>query len=247
MRIDDPALGNQFKGRDVYIVGSGPSMRLFDVRFLLGKPVIALNQAWRYWTGTGAAPTLGLTVHPELVQEYNLEYVTAAETAPLPVVTWAVKRKPPMEALTLDDLNYYVFKTNPDFATIAARPADTLFIGRGVQQTAMDLAARLGARAIVLVGVDMAALGGDHHGHDQHVQFHGQPADAVYREYYEWTRTARQLIESAWKIPTLSLTPFLGAGWAAEDYDCQCTQRGLAPLPPPQDVSKYNRKGTDKP
>lgn len=245
MRIDDPVLCNQFKGRDVYVVGSGPSMRLFDVRFLLGKPTIALNQAWRYWTGTGAAPTLGLTVHPELVQEYNREYVTAPETAPLPVVAWAVKRKPPMEGLTLDDRRYYVFKTNPDFATLAARPADTLFIGRGVQQTAMDLAARLGARAIVLVGVDMAALGGDHHGHDQHVQFHGLAAEDVYLEYVTWTRKARTLITQRWGIPILTLSPFLGAGRANEDYEHLCRERGLSPLPAPPDVSTYMRKQAD--
>lgn len=249
MRIQDATLRNRFvHGAPIYVVGSGPSMRLVDMNFLRDQQTIALNQAWKYWVGTGYRPTLALTVHPGHVSEHATAYKNQKLGDPLvPSLTWAVKKKPPMERLELDDPDHYVFHTSPDFSTIVVQPEDTLFIGRGVQQTAMDLAVRLGARTIILVGCDMTDLGGDHHGHDQHVQFHGLDAVAVYAEYRAFTRHARDLIFEQHKIPTFTLSPFVGINDAHEDYDHLVKRRNFPQLPKPKDVSQYNRKGTDKP
>lgn len=229
-----------FRGRNVYIVGTGPSTRLMIPQQLLdGEVVIALNQAWRYFPNF-RGELLAITVHPELVIEREKAPATSVRTP-----KWIVKKKPPLDHLDFDDPRYYVFNTSPEWSTFTERPKDTLFIGRGVQQTAMDLAARSGARAVILVGVDMAALGGDHHGHLQHVQFHGLPPKDVYREYREWTARAQRIIQANFQIPVLSLSPFLGSHGHEDDYKRMCSDYGLAPLPPPEDVSKYDRKHTD--
>ncbi len=230
----------------VWVVGSGPSMRLMPPSFLewLGdnEPVIALNQAWRYWVGLRIGPLWTLTVHPELLVDYlKLPEGQRALTE------WVVKRKPPLN-LSLDARDHWVFDTSPDWDTLVKRPADTLFIGRGVQQTAMDLAARMGAKTIILIGVDMCALGDEHHGHVQHVQFHGVAPSAVYDEYFDWTEKARRILYEAHGVHVLSLNPFLGAaGGYGLQYRRLCRERGLAPLPSPEDVSTYSRKGTDAP
>jgi hypothetical protein len=225
-------LDRVFRGNDVYVVGTGPSARFFPWKFLADKVVIGLNQAFRY-----APMTVSITVHPELVLEYG-----ALEKKHQTV--WAVKKKPPLDKLDLDDRRHYVFHTAEDWELFERPRKDTLFIGRGVQQTAMDLASRMGARSIVLVGVDMAALGGDHHAHDQHVRFHGLPPRDVYLEYRRWTAKARRLIREHRGVPTLSMSPLIGAD-QAEDYARLVAEYGLPPLPTPTDTSKYKRERAD--
>ncbi|NIQ16858.1 MAG: hypothetical protein GTO02_21490, partial [Candidatus Dadabacteria bacterium] len=55
-------LNNQYQGETVFIVGTGPSMRLFPVDLLAGKITIGLNQAWKLFR-----PTYLLTIHPEVL------------------------------------------------------------------------------------------------------------------------------------------------------------------------------------
>lgn len=223
-------LTNRHRGQVVYVVGTGPSLRLVPPAFFKDKVTIGLNQAWKFFP-----PTYSLTVHPELVLEWE-------KAARRPKTAWAVKIKPPMDDLTLDDKRYYAFHTREDWGLFVRPAADTLFIGRGVQQTGLDLAARMGAAAVVLVGVDMGELGGEHHGHQQHVQFHGLAPKAVYAEYRAWTRKARDLLHP--RVAVLSLSPCLGV-FPDEDYRHLLRERGLKALPKPPDVSAYDRAQAD--
>lgn len=230
MRINE--LANKHKDGDIYIVGTGPSMRVFPVDFLKDKTTIGLNQAWRY-----RELTYSITVHPELVLEYQ-------KTQNAHRTTWIIKKKPPMENLEFSDPNYYVFHTEQENYELFSKPKpDTLFIGRGVQQTAMHMAAIMGAKNIILVGVDMTDLGGEHHGHDQHVKFHGMEPSDVYAEYRKVTAKVRSTLLRK-GINTLTLTPFLGAVHGNEDYGRLLHELNLPKLPPPKDTSTYLRKGS---
>lgn len=233
MRIAE--LRNRHAGKDIYLVGTGPSMRVFTAEVLRDKVTIGLNQAWRY-----APMTYSLTAHPELVLEY-----LATPAASRNATCWVVKKKPPMADLTLDDPKHYVFRTSAEVEVVCTRPADTLYLGHGIQCTALDLAAQMGAKVIYLVGVDMASIGGDHHGHQQHVRFHGLPPTDVYAEYRRFTARVRKSIYDKFKIPVLTLSPFLGQDAATEDYLRLLDERGLSKLPPPVDTSGYARKSTD--
>jgi hypothetical protein len=214
---------------DIYVVGTGPSMRCFPMEFLRGRVTIGLNQAFRYF-----APTYSITVHPELVLEY-------LQLPSRPATQWLIKKKPPMKCLELDDPSHYVFHTSEDWNTLRARPRDTLFLGRGVQCTAMDMAARMGARTVILVGCDHCDLCGDHHGHDQHVRFYGLEPDIIYKEYRRYTAKVRKALREAFGVQTLTLSPFVGLDAPQEDYQRLCLERGLSRLPPPRDTSPYRR------
>ena len=82
MRID-----SIYGGDEIYIVGTGPSLRVTPLSFLHNKYVIGLNQAWRH-----VKTTLNITVHPELVEESRKGGCESA---------WVIKKKPPMEFLEL--------------------------------------------------------------------------------------------------------------------------------------------------
>jgi len=228
-------------GSDIYVVGTGPTARLLPSDFFNSKICIGLNQAYKLFK-----LTYTITVHPELEVEYR--NLLSKQPKVTNKTQWIVKRKPPT-VLPLDDATRYVFSTSYSWDDFIGNKPDILFLGRGVQQTAIDMAARMGARNIILVGVDMASMGGDHHSHDQHVQFHSVPADDVYREYRLWTYKARKLARSKANINVLSLSPLLGCGGLVheQDYSQYRSELGLSKLPEPEDVSKYDRKGIDLP
>lgn len=247
MRIQ--SLWDRYKGEEIWIIGTGPSMRVFPHEIYREKITIGLNQAYRY----GVPLTFSVTVHPELIignkdtPEHYFNYPHDVQTR------WVVKKKPPMENLDFDNPRYYVFNTvQDDFSLIGKRVPDTLFVGRGVQQTAMHLAACMGAKTVVLVGVDMCALQAldakghllnyqEHHGHAQHVRFHGWQPDDTYREYREYTAKARQVLFEALDITVLTLSPFLGLRNVDEDWARLHRERGLKPQPKAKDTSPYTR------
>lgn len=222
----------QWRGREVYIVGTAPSMRLFPEKYLHGKRIIGLNQAYRY-----CDPQINLTVHPELIVEQR--EVENGKKRP-----WATKPKPPMKDLKEDDPDIYVFKTSTDLAVVGDN-AQPLYLGHGIQCTALDLAVRMGAYSIIIVGCDMNALGGDHHGHAQHVRFHGLPPDDVYKEYRIFASRVRRVVREKHNVTVLTLSPFLGQDAASEDYLRLTEELALPKLPTPEDTSAYDRKSTD--
>jgi hypothetical protein len=244
MRIQQ--LHNLLKGSPAFVVGTGPSLRVTDLSLLhnTGVYVIGLNQAYRH-----VRCHLCVTAHPELYQEYaKSKYADSIGRLERRVGRWVIKKKPPMADLSLDDERHFVFHTSEDWSLFTKPEDDTLFLGRGIQLTAMDLAARMGASHVILVGCDMTALAGEHHGHAQHVRFHGLPPPDVYREYYEWTRRGRtELRKRKPPVPVYSLTPFLGLGHTNDDWRFLKAELGVGDLPPPEDTSAYKRKGTDKP
>lgn len=237
MKLD--SLYGIHKDQDIYIVGTGPTTRLLPSGLLNKRVTIGLNQAYK-----DLKVKYSITVHPEL----ELEYRDFVKVKPEASTQWLVKQKPPTN-LPFDDETRYVFKTSPEWKGFLGKDKNTLFIGRGVQQTAIDLACRMGARAVFLVGVDMSDLGGDHHSHSQHVRFHGLSPKDVYAEYRAWTYKCKKLAREKANIPVLSISPLLGCGGALHEaeYVQLREELGLAQLPKPIDTSGYSRDKTDNP
>lgn len=215
---------------DVWVLGTGPSVRVFPLEILAGRVVIGLNAAWRHYP-----VTYSLTVHPELYAEYR-------KTPNAPGTQWVVKRKDPMPGLSYDDPDVYVFSTSPDLKLVGSATPDMLYIGCGVHCTAIDLAARMGASTVFMVGCDACVLAKDHHAHDQHVRYHGLGPDAVFEEYRRYGAKARRAAHAATGARVVTVSPFVGLGHPEEDYARLCAERGLAPLPKPKDTSTYKRK-----
>ena len=235
------ALFRKHAGSDIYVVGTGPSSRLFPTDFFDNKIAIGLNQAYRRFN-----LTYTITVHPELEIEYR--ELHSAKKIATKKTQWIVKRKAPNK-LPLHDATRYVFSTSYEWRKFAGGPTDTLFLGKSVCPTAIDMAIRMGAKNVILVGVDMAEMGGDHHATDQHVQFHNLPANDVYLEYRLWAYKARKLAREKAGVTVLSLTPLLGCGGDVhqQDYVRLRDELLLKKMPAPLDISKYDRPAIDLP
>lgn len=241
MRIN--RLFGKHKRGDIYIVGTGPTSRLIPKSFFNRKISIGLNKAYLSFDLTYC-----ITVHPELEIEYR-GLLAKKKCNP---VKWIVKRKSPVDAkgvklphlmLALEDARRYVFNTSPDWKDFIGTNPDVLFIGHGVQQTAIDLAIRMGAANVILVGVDMGDLGGDHHCTDQHVRFSGLSSADVYEEYRVCAYKARKLAREKASITVLSMSPLLGYGGDIHrrDYVNLRQELKLVPFKVPIDTSWYIR------
>lgn len=228
MRISD--LWGKHRGETIWVVGTGPSLRVVPhlQDFLSGKLTIGLNQAWRHFN-----PVYSITIHPELL-------TTEAATK------WIVKGRKASDmygnqvpCFDLEDPRHYVFITrssdkHPDaFETCGEC---SLYQGGGIQTSAMHCAFRMGAKAIMLLGVDQCSLDNEHHGHEQHVRWAGKTPEDAYAEYRKHSRMIRDKIVKA-GVPVLTVSPFVGLGHAEEDYRHLKAVRGLVDLPPPVDVS----------
>jgi hypothetical protein len=229
-------LHNSASGQDVYVVGTGPTARLFPARFFDGRKVIGLNAAYRF-----CQPDISVTIHPD---EALMPAIREKRNAGR---MWLTK---PKGATTLEVLKNlpvacHVISTTESLQSIGVVDAP-FFVGRGIHQTGIDLAIRMGARAIFLAGIDMGSLGGDHHGCHHHVRFHGLPAEDAYKEYREWMAAVRAHVRRKYGIPIMSVSPLLGV-CLEEDYARLTAELKLAKLPKPKDTSGYRRASTDPP
>lgn len=231
MRIQQ--LYNQHPDRTIYIIGTGPSLRCLPMSFFENQITIGLNKAWKHLRTSYA-----ITVHPELVLEWQQENKAKGLRGVSP--QWIIKKKPPMADLSLDDPHHYVFGTDYSIKTITNRPKDTLYLGEGVQTTAMDMASRMGAKHIVLVGCDAGTIGGDFHAHDQHVKFLGMKPDDQFKLYRDTTAAVRAALRG-FGVSVFSVSPFIGINAAEEDYARLTAELKLDKLPPPKDTSSYVR------
>ena len=231
------ALYDKHQGEDIYVLGTGPSNRFFPFSLLEGRTVIGLNQAWRYFPCT-----YSLTIHPELVQEYE-KTTTKHDTQ------WVVRGGKKPLYLQSNSPRYYVFESaGPKRAHeehFHRRRSEHLWISRGIQAAACSLAAKMGARCVFLVGVDLGDLCGEHHGHDQHTRFCGLQSGEVYREMRSATDNIRQMLRDEYGVPVLSLTPFIGLTAAEEEVGRLTEQLELDPLPPAPELAHRARQQID--
>lgn len=226
-------LYGRFKEKTAWIIGTGPSLRMFQWDgFFTHRITIGLNNAHKT-----IACLYNLTIHPELIPEECVD-----------LDNWITKRKGEKGSwssrLEENDPNVYVFQNNKELHdyTPLTSSDNRLYCGRGIQATAMCLAAKMGCKTAILVGCDMNSLGGDHHAHKQHVRRHGLSPQDIYDEYYECSAIVRDKLTSHYGIRFYTLSPFLGLGRENEDYERLKKFHDLGGFPEPEDTSRYVRE-----
>jgi hypothetical protein len=226
-------------GSDIYVVGTGASLRVFPRQLLEGRITIGLNMAWKH-----IPVTYGITAHPDL----NIpEFIPGAE--PRPEITWIVKREKlhgmPREQVRHAEAHFYSFRTGRlddapvpesdvpgrdetarDLEWVRTPTENFLYLWTSISQPAVNLAANLGARNVILVGCDNAAVLGNHHAHDQHTRWLGVAPEQRYLDYYEGLAEMRPVLRER-GVDVVSLTPFLRVGPPDEEFLRLCTELGV--------------------
>ena len=71
---------------------------------------------------------------------------------------------------------------------------DRLYLWSSISQSAVNLAANMGAKNVILVGCDNCALLGNHHAHRQHTFWKGAAPEFRYNQYYEGLAEVRSAL-----------------------------------------------------
>jgi hypothetical protein len=221
---------------DIYVVGTGASMRVFPPSFWEGRVTIGLNMAWKV-----APVRYGITIGPHL----NVPEFMEGER-PHPEITWITKRTKAEAVLAPEqfayaDAHFYYFEMDgqpnrqpleepSDAGRIldwVRRPTGVkLYQWSSISQTAVNLAANMGARNVVLAGCDNTALLDNHHSHEQHTKWLGADPARRYRQYYEGLVEIRSALRDR-GVNLLTLNPFLKLDDPEGDFAFLCEELGL--------------------
>ena len=232
---------------DIYVVGTGSSLRVFPKAFFEGKIVIGLNMAWKL-----LPVQYGITIHPDL----NIPEFMAGEQ-PRPDIVWVTKREKSQKLLTpaqfeYVDKHYYYFEMAgrpntqpPGQPSDAGRVIDwvrqptenKLYQWSSISQTGANLAANMGAKNIILVGCDNCALLSNHHAHQQHTRWKGADPNLRYQQYYEGLVEIRSALRER-GISLVSLTPFVSLDSPEKDFVHLCHEWGVQDYIDSPDISQ---------
>ena len=226
-------LYNLHSGEDIYVIGTGASLRTFPLSLLHNKITIGLNMTWKT-----IATQYSITIHPDLsVPEF------LPGEPPHPEMTWITKYSKARTLITPEQLqyaeaNFYFFEMDgrpntqpPDKPTDAGRmlewvrqPTENkLYLWTSIAQAGVNLAANMGAKNIILVGCDNCALLGNNHAHKQHTRWRNATPDARYREYYEGLAEMRPVLRDR-GVNLVSMTPFLSLESPEQDFERLCQE-----------------------
>ncbi len=222
-------LYSRHPGSDIFIVGTGASLRVFPLALLEGRISIGLNDAFRF-----CPVTYGITVHPDL-------YIP--EFSPIPWITKHDKMKNLVSAAQLGhaEKNFYFFESDGKQNTqspneprdegrmlewVKKPTADYLYLWSSISQTGVNLAANMGARNIFLVGCDQTELLGNAHAHAKPTRWKGVDPKHRYRQYFEGLSEVRLALRER-SVNLVSLTPFVGLGHLEDDFKKLCGELNM--------------------
>lgn len=137
-------------GSDIFILGNGPSLAQVDFERLVGHITLASNKIFLAFDKTTWRPTY-YTVEDDLVLQQNIGNISCVD---------AKKIMPSSSLLYSGKINgaeYFKYKQQhhypdrPNFCT-----SDTFYWGSTVVYTQIQLAKYMGAKRIILLGVDFS-------------------------------------------------------------------------------------------
>ena len=162
----------------------------------------------------------------------------------LPGMTWVTKYDKYRGHATLAQLadaeaSYYFFRTDGRASlTLLDQPSEGgrvldwvrsptdnfLYLWTSISQSAVNLAANMGAKNIILVGCDNCALADNHHAHEQHTYWKGEDPNIRYMQYYEGLAEMRAVLRDR-GINLVSVAPFLKLDQPAMDFERLCMEQ----------------------
>lgn len=208
-------------GKDVYLVGTGPSMAVFPLDYLTSRCCILLNDASRVWPMLGPIAFSNHRQWIEPVLNPKLSHI---------VVKGRFKSDPEPERddnhVPWDHPKWHVFSyrerpwdtaSHTEKSSLWAEPDHYWNLPGGtVAIFACQFAALAGAKSITLVGCDCTSLQGQDYGLPGLVAI--KQARHDYASYAAGLRIMQRALAKRFRIPLLTLTPFCGLGREQEQY-----------------------------
>jgi hypothetical protein len=225
LRISSLYADSVVRGQDCYVVGLGPSMSVFPRQMLVGRTCVLLNDAQRHFPELGP---IAFSNHRDFVDPIGPEIKICC-------VKGRLKSDPNPERddnhVPWDDPVYHVFsyRTFPydevdimDEKTLWREPD---YYWRGpVAVFACQFLLLAGARSITLVGCDCGPIAGEDYckrdvevvrraaAKTTDIREWNLPLRHNYQDYAYGLIRLKQDAELRFKVPIVSMTPFIGFG-----------------------------------
>lgn len=220
-------------GEDIFIVGTGPSLRVFPVSLLKDRVTIGLNNAYEI-----VPVRYAITIHPDL---YIPEFIGRS---PLnATMDWIVPGEKTRNLVSPEKFRtaeerFYFFESAgrrnlqpPHEPSEAGRVTEWLrkptgnflYVWSSISQTAVNLAANMGAKNIFLVGCDSHALLHNTHAFSKPTRWKGASPAIRFRQYAEGLAEARSVLRER-GVNLVNLTPFMGLGAIEKDFERLCRE-----------------------
>lgn len=192
------SLKNAYENFDAFVVGGGKSLDYYPKGFFDGRLVLAVNQASR------------IVPCDFIVRKEN------SERGDVPVI--ASKYKAGCLDLAENDADYIFDHNHNTCSTInvsGLHPrGDKIIVSWSTITSAIHLAVYMGARAVFLAGHDCATIDGEQTASGY---YDGVKRLTQEQDYDQWlsviapqTAFLRDYLYSEYKIPLISLSPFIG-------------------------------------
>lgn len=237
-------LNGKHEGEDIYILGTGTSIRVFPLNFLHGKTVIGLNRAWELADVTYCISMVPHLNFPEFTDgEFDKDTIWVTKHD-------KYKAHASAEQLEYAECNYFFFRTDGKVSITALdepneagrmlswvrEPSENnLYLWTSISQSAVNLAANMGARNIILIGCDNSSLADNHHAHNQHTLWKGVNPDERYMQYYEGLAEMRAVLAHR-GVNLVSLSPFLKLDAPEMDFHRLCAEQSKPELIKNEDI-----------
>jgi len=165
-----------WKGETVYIIGGGPSVNSTNLSLIYDKPVIACNQALELhpWPVCYFKDKMWFQQNRDVLRKFSGLKITNNDVAKdLEGIKW-LKR------------HVRSHKKGQHLVPLAPNPTKLMF-GNNSGLEACDLARLFGASRIILVGMDMRMIDGEHNFHDAHKKWRKRTVDEHrYKNQFVW-------------------------------------------------------------
>ena len=230
MRVSELYPKSPCRGQEVYIVGTGPTLRVFPVDYLKGKVCILLNNAHRILPGLGP---VAFSNHRAFLQKDNCQ-------CPVQVVKGRLKYDPNPERtdnhVEWEDPKYHVFSyreppwdniSHFDDASLWREPDFYWNTPHGsVSIFACQFALLAGATAIHLVGCDCCEFTGKNADHEKDgllkcASHKARGPKSMRHDYDAYARGLMRMVREGRKrfgVPIFTCSPFPGFGREQEQF-----------------------------
>jgi hypothetical protein len=199
-------LQSQYKGLDIYVAGSGPSLGYIGDSFMKDKTVICVNHAIDHVVG---ANRYVVSKEPdERLQRKAKERRATLVTCDFHSALGVRKNK------VFFPENTVLFKPERESEKHPFKQPHSLTVSASTITTAMHLAAYMGAKTIVLIGHDCGTLDDEVHVTNYDKSMAVTPVE----HYAEWMRLnsveqqtlkMKKVLERRWGIEVYSINPFI--------------------------------------
>lgn len=218
--IELKSLKNKHPNRDIYILGSGPSLSFIDSSFLHGKIVICINHTIELPIVTKKTPHLYL-----VAKEPTKKMHDAAKNKNALIVmchTHSGNKGAPKNEMYYPDITVLFSAiggciTNKTQTTKLERSTSTIISG-------MHLAVFMGCKNILLIGHDCGSLNGERHVDGYSKEGAVNPTG----KYHAWisghniegkTIKFKKAIKNLYGVNTYSINPFINFGLEGNSFN----------------------------